>query len=84
VSSPRFPSTSVTSTPGSCLNAAAKLAACWRIPPQTGHCRITTFFMVCTPCTKELSAGERPAPGNKVQIACRFAASFTAQPFTNY
>jgi hypothetical protein len=51
VSSPRFPSTSVTSTPGSCFKASAKLAACLRIPPQIGHCRITTFFMGCTPST---------------------------------
>src|SRR5262249_45478169 len=45
VSSPRFPSTSSTSTPGSFRSSAARLAAWDRVPPQTGHWRIVTFFM---------------------------------------
>jgi hypothetical protein len=49
VSSPRFPFTTCTSTPGSFLKAAAKLAACSRIVPQTGHSRITTFFIADAP-----------------------------------
>src|SRR5262249_19596722 len=49
VNSPRLPSTSSTWTPGSFLRAAAKLAACSRVPGQTGHWRITTFFMIDAP-----------------------------------
>jgi hypothetical protein len=36
VSSPRFPFTTSTSTPGSLRNASAKLAACARVPAQVG------------------------------------------------
>jgi hypothetical protein len=46
VSSPRLPFTTCTSTPGSFFKAAAKLAAWSRIEPQTGHSRISTFFIV--------------------------------------
>src|SRR5262249_51225393 len=45
VSSPRFPFTTSTSTPGSFRNVSAKLAACSRVPAQTGHSRIVTFFI---------------------------------------
>lgn len=45
VSSPRSPSTRFTVTPGSFSNAAAKLAACCRVPCQTGHSRIVTFIV---------------------------------------
>jgi hypothetical protein len=49
VSSPVLPSTNSTSTPGSCLKAAAKLAACLRTPPHDGHSRIVTFFIAHAP-----------------------------------
>jgi hypothetical protein len=49
VNSPRFPLTMCSSTPGSFPKAAAKLAACSRIVPQTGHSRITTFFIADAP-----------------------------------
>jgi hypothetical protein len=49
VSSPWSPSMSCTSTPGSFLKAAARLAARSRVEPQTGHWRMITFFMACTP-----------------------------------
>jgi hypothetical protein len=45
VSSPRFPSTTSTSTPGSFRKASATRAACSRVPPQTGHSRMVTFFI---------------------------------------
>jgi len=46
VSSPRFPFSTSTCTSGSCFTAAAKLAARARVPPQLGHCRIVTFFII--------------------------------------
>jgi hypothetical protein len=49
VNSPFAPSTNSTWTPGSLLSASATRAACPRTPAHTGHCRITTFFMVLTP-----------------------------------
>jgi hypothetical protein len=49
VNSPWSPLTTCTSTPGSFLNDAARLAACARTEPQTGHCRITTFFIAVAP-----------------------------------
>jgi hypothetical protein len=49
VNSPRPPFTTCTSTPGSFFKAVAKLAACSRIEPQTGHSRITTFFIADAP-----------------------------------
>ena len=49
VSSPRFPLTTSTSTPGSLRNASAKLAACSRVPAQTGHSRMVTVFMIDLP-----------------------------------
>jgi hypothetical protein len=45
VSSPRFPFTTSTSTPGSFRNASAKLAACARVPAQVGHSRMVIFFI---------------------------------------
>src|SRR5262245_44743438 len=45
VSSPRLPSTRSTSTPGSFRKASATRAACSRVPPQTGHWRMVTFFI---------------------------------------
>ena len=50
VNSPYRPSTTSTSpTPGSFRRAAAKLAARSRVEPQTGHCRIVTFFIGVAP-----------------------------------
>ncbi len=49
VNSPRSPSTNSTSTPGSFRKAAARPAARSRIPPQTGHWRIVTFFIAHPP-----------------------------------
>jgi hypothetical protein len=49
VSSPRLASTTSTSRPGSCRSVAARLAAYSRVPPQTGHCRIVTFFIGHSP-----------------------------------
>ncbi len=49
VSSPRLPSISSTSTPGSFRSASARPAACLLVPPQTGHCRIVTFFIAHPP-----------------------------------
>jgi hypothetical protein len=49
VSSPRFPFTTSTSTPGSFRNASAKLAACSRVPAQVGHSRMVIFFMTGSP-----------------------------------
>ena len=45
VSSPRLPFTRSTSTPGSFRKASATRAACSRVPPQTGHWRMVTFFI---------------------------------------
>src|SRR5262245_44593542 len=45
VSSPRLPFTTSTSTPGSFRKASATRAACSRVPPQTGHWRMVTFFI---------------------------------------
>src|SRR5262249_44566207 len=39
------PFTTSTSTPGSFCNASATRAACSRVPPQTGHSRMVTFFI---------------------------------------
>jgi hypothetical protein len=49
VSSPRFPFTTSTSTPGSFRNASAKLAACSRVPAQVGHSRMVIFFITGLP-----------------------------------
>jgi hypothetical protein len=49
VSSPRFPFTTSTSTPGSFRKASAKLAACSRVPAQVGHSRMVIFFMAGPP-----------------------------------
>jgi hypothetical protein len=49
VSSPRLPLTTSTSTPGSLRNVSAKLAAYSRVPAQTGHSRMVTFFILDPP-----------------------------------
>jgi hypothetical protein len=49
VSSPRFPFTTSTSTPGSFRKASATRAACSRVPPQSGHSRMVTFFIADLP-----------------------------------
>jgi hypothetical protein len=49
VSSPRFPFTTSTSTPGSFRNASAKLAAYSRVPAQVGHSRMVIFFITGLP-----------------------------------
>ena len=49
VNSPRPPLTTSTWVSGSFLSRSATRAACSRMFPQTGHCRITTFFMASPP-----------------------------------
>jgi hypothetical protein len=68
VNSPRFPSTSSTSTPDSFRSASATRAACSLVPAHTGHSRIVTFFIAHSP---SLLAGT----GSPRGYACRWRAA---------
>lgn len=74
VNSPRSPSTNSTSTPGSFRKAAARPAARSRIPPQTGHWRIVTFFIVHAPnrrSRQDERADAVPVPTSNVRLVQR-------------